>query len=156
MSGGSFGYAYSKMQQFAEELRVRLEDDDQGWDDPAVARTLHEIAALADRAAAYAKEAEWLYSGDTGEESFLRRVAQIRAKEIPRVDDVPRPGSRWRHPPTGGTYTVLDTCNRDAPPESRNAYPLTVAYYDADRRVWARGLAVWRAVMVEMKDEAGA
>ena len=38
---------------------------------------LAEIAAIVDYAAKLAKEAEWLYSGDTGEETFMARVAKI-------------------------------------------------------------------------------
>jgi hypothetical protein len=42
-----------------------------------------ELTAIADqvgRAASLAHEAEWLYSGDLSEASFLRRVARIRAE----------------------------------------------------------------------------
>ena len=52
-----------------------------GWEvgtwEPAVAVKLAEIAAIVDYAAKLAKEAEWLYSGDTGEETFMARVAKI-------------------------------------------------------------------------------
>ena len=84
MSGGSFNYEYSRMQDFADDLRERLTQQGQvvdGWKvgtwEPAVAAKLAEIAALVDHAAKLAREAEWLYSGDTGEDTFMWRVAKI-------------------------------------------------------------------------------
>ena len=44
-----------------------------------VACKLAEIAAFADYIAALMKEAEWLYSGDTGEDTFIERMKQIEA-----------------------------------------------------------------------------
>ena len=88
MSGGSFDYAYARMHEFADDLRCKLAEQGQtkdGWKvgtwEPAVAAKLAEIAALVDHAAKLAKEAEWLYSGDTGEETFMWRVAKIEEKK---------------------------------------------------------------------------
>ncbi len=88
MSGGSFDYAYARMHEFAEELRDMLSQQGQrkdGWEigtwEPAVAAKLAEIAAIVDHAAKLAREAEWLYSGDTGEETFMWRVAKIEEKK---------------------------------------------------------------------------
>jgi hypothetical protein len=87
MSGGSFDYAYRHMVEFAEELRDMLSQQGQrkdGWEvgtwEPQVAAKLAEIAAIVDHAAKLAKEVEWLYSGDTGEETFMWRVAKIEEK----------------------------------------------------------------------------
>ena len=87
MSGGSFDYAYRHMVEFAEELRDMLSQQGQrkdGWEvgtwEPQVAAKLAEIAALVDHAAKLAREAEWLYSGDTGEDTFTERVAKIEEK----------------------------------------------------------------------------
>ena len=84
MSGGSFDYAYARMHEFADDLRNKLAEQGQvvdGWKvgtwEPEVAAKLAEIAALVDHAAKLAKEAEWLYSGDTGEDTFMGRVAKI-------------------------------------------------------------------------------
>jgi hypothetical protein len=84
MSGGSFDYAYRHMVEFAEELRDMLSQQGQrkdGWEvgtwEPQVAAKLAEIAAIVDHAAKLAREAEWLYSGDTGEDTFMARVAKI-------------------------------------------------------------------------------
>jgi hypothetical protein len=88
MSGGSFNYEYSRMQDFADDLRERLTQQGQvvdGWKvgtwKPEVATKLAEIAALVDHAAKLAREAEWLYSGDTGEDTFTERVQKIEEKK---------------------------------------------------------------------------
>jgi len=88
MSGGSFDYAYARMHDFADDLRDKLAEQGQvvdGWEVgtwPAeVAVKLEEIAHIVDYAAKLAKEAEWLYSGDTGEETFMWRVAKIEEKK---------------------------------------------------------------------------
>jgi hypothetical protein len=76
------------MHEFADDLRCKLAEQGQvvdGWKigtwEPAVAAKLAEIAALVDYAAKLAKEVEWLYSGDTGEETFMWRVAKIEEKK---------------------------------------------------------------------------
>jgi hypothetical protein len=76
------------MQDFADDLRERLTQQGQvvdGWKvgiwEPEVAAKLAEIAALVDHVAKLAREAEWLYSGDTGEETFMRRVQEIEEKK---------------------------------------------------------------------------
>ena len=87
MSGGSFDYAYRRMHEFADDLRERLTQQGQvvdGWKTgtwkPEVAAKLAEIAAIVDHSAKLAREAEWLYSGDTGEDTFMERVARIEEK----------------------------------------------------------------------------
>jgi hypothetical protein len=87
MSGGSFDYAYRHMVEFADDLRCKLAEQGQvvnGWEvgtwKPEVATKLAEIAAIVDHVAKLAREAEWLYSGDTGEETFMWRVAKIEEK----------------------------------------------------------------------------
>lgn len=86
MSGGSFDYAYRRMMDFADDLRNKLAEQGQvvdGWEVgtwPAeVAVKLEEISHIVDHAAKLAKEAEWLYSGDTGEETFMARVEKINS-----------------------------------------------------------------------------
>ena len=88
MSGGSFDYAYRRMMDFADDLRCKLAQQgmiDEGWAygtwEPAVAVKLEEISHLVDHAAKLAKEAEWLYSGDTGEDTFMERVEKIEEKK---------------------------------------------------------------------------
>ncbi len=86
MSGGSFNYAFAQMSHFADELRNKLDTqgadpDNNGYQNvrwPAdIAEKLGDIATLADYVASLAKEAEWLYSGDTGEDAFRARVKNI-------------------------------------------------------------------------------
>ena len=89
MSGGSFDYAYVETARFADDLRNRL--DEQGKDrygdgftrpawPPEVADKMARIADAAEYVSRLMKEVEWLYSDDTGEETFLRRVAEIEAR----------------------------------------------------------------------------
>ena len=78
MSGGRFNYAYSRVQVFAEDLRQKLDADEEGFL-PATVAKLAEIQRLAEKTAALMRAAEWLYSGDTGDESFMREVAQVEA-----------------------------------------------------------------------------
>ena len=88
MSGGSFDYACYRAMQFAEYLRNKLQEQGkdpsgEGWPnttwDTDVACKLAEIAAFADYVGALMKEAEWLYSGDTGPDTFSERVQYIEA-----------------------------------------------------------------------------
>lgn len=88
MSGGSFDYAYMRMQDFADNLRNKLAEQGQvvdGWKvdtwEPQVTVKMEEISHIVDYAAKLAKEVEWLYSGDTGEETFMWRVAKIEEKK---------------------------------------------------------------------------
>ena len=86
MSGGSFDYAYQRAAQFADELRNKLAEqgkqDRSGWTvtewPPEVSARLHEIADIAEQTGKLMKEVEWLYSGDTGDDTFMRRVDAIR------------------------------------------------------------------------------
>lgn len=89
MSGGSFDYACYKTMQFADELRNKLDTqgkdtDGSGWTRPkwssAVADKLNGIADMAEHVGFLMKEAEWLYSGDTGEETFLERLRDIESE----------------------------------------------------------------------------
>lgn len=90
MSGGSFDYAYARMARFADELRNKLDaagrEDRYGYSveqyAPEISQTLTDIANLAEYVGKLAKEAEWLYSGDTGEETFMERVRKIGMERI--------------------------------------------------------------------------
>lgn len=85
MSGGSFDYAYFRADQFADELGLKIDNTDEVNDwgekpyqfEPATLAKLREIEKLARYTAKLMKEAEWLYSGDTSDESFMSRVAEI-------------------------------------------------------------------------------
>ena len=82
MSGGAFDYAYSRVLQFAEDLRAKIanngKEDDYGDKlgfSPQTITLLQSIAEDAERTAKLMKAAEWLYSGDTGEDGFAASVA---------------------------------------------------------------------------------
>jgi hypothetical protein len=88
MSGGSFNYAYSHAEEFADKLERKLRDSaeapvrpgDEGGPmtfEPAVTARLHHIALQVRQASALMKEVEWLYSGDSGDESFLQNLAAL-------------------------------------------------------------------------------
>lgn len=77
MSGGSFDYAYRHAHLFAEELDARIASGMQEEFWPETLAKLREIVALARYTAKMMREAEWLYSGDTSDESFLERVGEI-------------------------------------------------------------------------------
>lgn len=64
-------------------------------------------------------------------------------------DELPKPGSRWRHSATKEVFTVLDVCNKAA---NKIGFPPIVAYYDEHRNVWALTLFVWEGVMSEIKE----
>lgn len=89
MSGGAFGHAYGRVIEFAEELSVRLDEHDRAnicGDKPYdfskhILSKLKAIEAETRKTAALMREAEWLYSGDISEESFVRRVSAIEAGE---------------------------------------------------------------------------
>lgn len=96
MSGGSFGYAYSRVQQFCEELEIKIRRNGKSREDALYpdecypeysADTLFSLGQILEEAEKVAKlmrETEWLYSGDHGEESFQRLVAPLLPPAIPR------------------------------------------------------------------------
>jgi hypothetical protein len=84
MSGGSFNYAYQGTERFADELRLKLVENPYEFE-LKTRNKLWEIEALVRYTAKLMREAEWLYSGDTGDDSFMQRVAEIES-EKPRGD----------------------------------------------------------------------
>lgn len=96
MSGGSFNYAYTRVETFVEELEAKLRravghPEEEGADDreqppelslDTLAR-LSEIAKLSAHVAKLMREAEYLYSQDTSEESFHANLAELAATMPP-------------------------------------------------------------------------
>jgi hypothetical protein len=76
MSGGSFNYAYQGTERFADELELKLEENPYEWE-LKTRNKLWEISAMSRYISMLMREAEWLYSGDTGDDSFMERVAEI-------------------------------------------------------------------------------
>ena len=85
MSGGHFDYKCFSISQFADELRNAI-DENSKEDDCGYARnfssktieTLEECQLLIAKAGKVAKEIEWFYSGDIGEETFLERMKDLK------------------------------------------------------------------------------
>jgi hypothetical protein len=76
MSGGSFNYAYQGTERFADELELKLEENPYEWE-LKTRNKLWEISTMSRYISMLMREAEWLYSGDTGDDSFMERVAEI-------------------------------------------------------------------------------
>jgi len=84
MSGGSFDYNCFRISQFADELKNKIDEnsrkDERGYSYDYNKKTLsllkeaHQIIELAGK---LAKEIEWLYSSDIGEETFAERYEKI-------------------------------------------------------------------------------
>jgi hypothetical protein len=72
MSGGSFGYAYSHVGTFAEDLELHMKESPGAWG-PEVEARLHQLVADARALSSQMHAAEWLYSGDIGEDTFIAR-----------------------------------------------------------------------------------
>jgi hypothetical protein len=94
MSGGSFNYAYGRVGQFAEELKAKIannnKEDDYGGKfgfSPETIALLQSIAEDAERTAKLMKAAEWLYSGDTGEDDLAASVADVRGTAMIRAHE---------------------------------------------------------------------
>jgi hypothetical protein len=95
MSGGSFDYAYQRVSQFADELDLKIGnnqvENDWGYQpnySAGVILRLKSISLLAELTSSLMKEVEWLYSGDTGEESFLKRLDNIESNFSPRFEEL--------------------------------------------------------------------
>ena len=82
MSGGHFGYTYQRIANFVEELDASfLERDEEGelkylFCSEVLAK-IYEIRKNATKMAGFMREVEWLFSGDSGEETFMRAIKEI-------------------------------------------------------------------------------
>lgn len=89
MSGGSFNYACDKVSRFADELEERLNvagqrrlplspyhEDVEPEFSPAVMVALRDLVGGARAMAKMMHAAEWLYSGDYDEESFMEEFME--------------------------------------------------------------------------------
>lgn len=78
MSGGSFNQAWIRAGHFAEGLKELLDHptEEEIFHHETIAK-LREIENKVLQAGKLMREVEYLYSGDTGNETFLERVAEI-------------------------------------------------------------------------------
>jgi len=95
MSGGSFDYKCFQISAFADELKHKIDVNDDDTEDDwggtlgdqystGTIAALTNIQKMIELSGKLAREVEWLYSGDHGEESFQRLVSDI-FKERDRV-----------------------------------------------------------------------
>lgn len=78
MSGGYFDYNYFRISQFAEELQHELDTNETKAElSESTVTVLQKCQKIIEKAGKLAREVEWLYSGDHGEESFLKIVELI-------------------------------------------------------------------------------
>ena len=86
MSGGHFDYACYRTMEFADRLRNEIAEQGNdvsgfGFTKPElrddVELKMIEIADITTYAASLMKEAEWFFSGDTSEDTFIKRVLEI-------------------------------------------------------------------------------
>jgi hypothetical protein len=108
MSGGHYDYKYHQIDDLAEEIEREFENNGkymtEDWSNKSFSRTplieadyfegatpeqkekiLTEIKSLVETlkdAAFRAKELEWFMSGDTGFESYLRRLNEYKQKKV--------------------------------------------------------------------------
>jgi len=79
MSGGAFDYDCFRVSSFAEELKNKLDENEIMFLEETE-KLLRDIQRMLEVAGAVAKEVEWLYSGDTGEETFTARIKDIDSR----------------------------------------------------------------------------
>jgi len=88
MSGGHFDYNCFRISSFADDLNVEIDrnevKDDFGYCLNYKKETivkLKKCSKLIKQAGDLAHAVEWLYSGDYGEESFIKKYNKILKKE---------------------------------------------------------------------------
>jgi hypothetical protein len=91
MSGGHFNYQQYQLQMIAEEIEELIEkndcNDENQWGDVIghhysreTMREFDKAVSLLKQAYVYTQRIDWLVSGDDGEDSFHRRLADELAK----------------------------------------------------------------------------
>jgi hypothetical protein len=95
MSGGHFGnYDYYKVEQFADELEEEIQNNGKGrvldsgyyyekWypnHKPEVIEYLKEQLPKLRKMAEIMRHIDYLYSGDHGEDNFMKRVKEVEEK----------------------------------------------------------------------------
>lgn len=81
MSGGSFDYVHLRVEAFAETLGNALSADEKSGQSfsPATIAKLRQIQSQSAVMSKLMREVDYLYSADTGDDTFLQRVADIEA-----------------------------------------------------------------------------
>ena len=89
MSGGAFDYNCFRISDFADDLlfKIKRNFDDDGQNFlPNTISLISTTQQKINTAAKLAKEIEWLYSGDIGEETFSESVKKILEYEPQPAD----------------------------------------------------------------------
>jgi len=74
MSGGHWDYIQEKMMHITVDIPMYMRRNP--IDDPEVVRKLEEAVKAIRIAAIYVERVDWLFSGDDGEDDFLRRLSE--------------------------------------------------------------------------------
>jgi len=94
MSGGKFNYKCFQISDFANSLQHEIDINNAEWDGTTdeehegqhlskeVLAVVQQAQRTIEYAAKLAREIEWLYSGDHGEESFLKLVTDINVQAV--------------------------------------------------------------------------
>lgn len=88
MSGGHFDYNCFRIYEFAEDLQREIDQNDDktidSWGNAVgfefskeTIERLQTVQKIIEIAGNLAKETEWLYSGDHGEETYIRLIDEI-------------------------------------------------------------------------------
>ena len=92
MSGGHFDYKCFEISRFADELQHEIDTnedkDDTGFAYDFSVETIEKLTTcciIINLAGDLAKEVEWLYSGDSGEEGFTKVANKIMLKYASRL-----------------------------------------------------------------------
>jgi hypothetical protein len=105
MSGGHFcddGYTYYKVAQFADELEVEIQNNDEPDEDgyappnfsPETLKYLRKQLMKMRKMAEIMRHIDYLYSGDHGEDSFMVRVKQVE-KHWKECEDLATRMGEW-------------------------------------------------------------
>lgn len=86
MSGGSFDYAFGHVETFADALEKKLDTTNPDhWEHgfkPEVVAEMRRIIIEARQFACVMHAAEWLWSGDDGEDTFLKKMMNIELEKF--------------------------------------------------------------------------
>ena len=102
MSGGHFGdYDYYKVQQFADELEVEIQNnnkpDEYGYApnfSPETIKYLRKQLRQMRKMAEIMRHIDYLYSGDHGDDSFMDRVKEVE-KHWEECEDLANRMDEW-------------------------------------------------------------
>jgi hypothetical protein len=81
MSGGSFGYVYHRVDEFALGLQYAIDSEELKLKEETI-KVLKNIIDRATSIADMMEAVDYLYSHDTGEETFMEIIRGIEGKNL--------------------------------------------------------------------------